>query len=301
MSAICFALPDDRPLAEKLSISLGARLGELDFHVFPDGETRIRLDTDCSGKSAILVYGGRDPNRTALPLYFAANAARASGASNIGLVVPYLPYMRQDTQFREGEAVSAVAYARFLSSSLDWVATIDPHLHRIRSLDAIFAIPALCLSSIPAITEWIAANVDNPVIIGPDEESSQWAEPVAQGLGTRWAVLSKIRTGDREVAVSLPDPEILRGRSPVIVDDIASSGRTLAEVARILRGLGAQPVTCVVVHALLADGAEAALREAGVTRLVSTNTLAHATNGIDIVPLLARRIREMLGGTRSTA
>jgi ribose-phosphate pyrophosphokinase len=298
VNALCFSLPQDLPFADGLSNALGATRGEVEVHVFPDGETRVGLGTDCFERNVILVYGGRDPNGNALPLHFAAQSAKAMGASSIGLVAPYLPYLRQDTQFNPGEAVSALAYARFLSASFDWIATIDPHLHRIRSLDDIFEIPALCISSVAAIAEWIRGNVVSPVIVGPDSESRQWVEPVARTLGVSWTTLTKTRTGDRQVTMSLPDPEIVRGRSAVIVDDIASSGKTLAEAATVLKGLGSRPVTCIVVHALLDQDAETALRDAGVARLVSTNTIAHSTNAIDVVPLLAARIRERLDATR---
>jgi ribose-phosphate pyrophosphokinase len=294
LNAICFAWPDDTQFCQGLSQSLGLPQAELEVHRFPDGETRVRLGADCNGKSVILVGTGRDPNRTALPLYFAAHAARAARASSIGLVAPYLPYMRQDRQFREGEAVSAFAYGRFLSGCLDWVATVDPHLHRIRSLDEVFAIPTLCISAMPAIAKWIAAHVPEPVIIGPDAESRQWVESVARELGVPWTTLSKNRTGDREVSVSLPDPTLLRGRSPVILDDIASSGHTLAEAARVLRGMGSLPVSCVVVHALLDAQAQEILQSAGVERLVSTNTIAHASNAVDVLPLLSAQLRPLL-------
>jgi ribose-phosphate pyrophosphokinase len=172
-------------------------------------------------------------------LQFAAGAARAKGAVRVGLVAPYLAYMRQDAQFHDGEAVSALHYGRFLSSVFDWVATVDPHLHRMKSLSDAYSIPAECVSSMPAVSDWIAANVANPVLVGPDRESTQWAEKVAQRLGVPWTILEKTRSGDRDVSVSLPDPALLRGRSPVIVDDIVSSGRTLAEAANGLRSLGA--------------------------------------------------------------
>ena len=145
-----------------------------------------------------------------------------------------------------------------------------------------------------AVSDWIAANVSDPVIVGPDAESTQWASSVAQRLGVPWTVLQKTRTGDRQVSVSLPDPQALRGRSPVIVDDIASSGRTLAEAVTALRSLTSQAVICVVVHALLAPDAESVIRSRGVARFVSTNTVAHATNAIDVVPLLAERIRLLI-------
>lgn len=298
---ICYSLTGeglvgDGAFAAGLSKALGASPGELEIHRFPDGETRVRLCTDCAGQSVIFVHDGRDANASALPLYFAAHAARAQGARRVGLVAPYLPYMRQDRSFHAGEAVSARAFAGFLSGCVDWIATVDPHLHRIHSLDEIFAIPALCISAMPAIADWIAAHVTAPVIVGPDAESRQWVDAVAGALAAPGMVLVKNRAGDRQVSVSVPDAQLLRGRSPVILDDIASSGHTLAETAKALRSQGSLPVTCVVVHGLLADGAEAALHAAGVERLVSTNTLAHASNGIDVIPLVARGIQALLEG-----
>jgi ribose-phosphate pyrophosphokinase len=299
MNAICLSFPWDVQIGRNLATALGAAHGNVGIHRFPDGETLVRIDVDCAGKNVILVCGGQNPDAGALPLCFAAHSARAMGAKNVGLVAPYLAYMRQDTTFHAGEAVSARAYGKFLSATVDWMTTVDPHLHRVKSLDEVFSIPAACVSSMPAVSEWIAANVTNPVIVGPDAESTQWASSVAARLAAPWTVLQKTRTGDRQVSLSLPDPEILRGRSPVIVDDIASSGHTLIEVAKRLRSLSTGPVTCVVVHALLEPGAEMAIRAAGVSSFVSTNTVAHASNAIDVVPLLAERIlatlREMPG------
>jgi ribose-phosphate pyrophosphokinase len=286
-----YSFPGDEDFGRRLADAVGGLHGVLDIHQFPDSETRVRLDTICSGKNVVLVNGGHDPNSHALPLYFATHGARESGASSVGLVAPYLAYMRQDCQFRTGEAVSALAYAEFLSSSFDWLATVDPHLHRIRRLDDVFTIPAICVSSAPAIAAWIAKNVRDPVVIGPDEESAQWVEKVAAELQVPWSTLVKTRTGDRQVSVSAPEPAILRGRIPVLVDDITSSGHTLAEAVAVLRRLGATEVICIVVHALLTEDAESVLHAAGMTRLVSTNTISHRSNAIDVVPLLASHLR----------
>jgi ribose-phosphate pyrophosphokinase len=235
MNAICFSFARDAHVGRRLAEVLSAEHQDVDIHHFPDGETRVRLPGDCANRSVILVCGGQEPNHSALPLLFAVHAARAMGATKVGLVSPYLAYMRQDTRFHDGEAVSAAVYGRLLSDALDWIATVDPHLHRIHSLDEIFSIPALCISSMPAVSDWIAANIADPVIIGPDDESTQWASSVAQRIGVSWTALRKTRTGDRQVSLSLPDPKILRGRRPVIVDDIASSGRTLVEAVKGLR------------------------------------------------------------------
>ena len=294
MSTIVFSFAQDARIGRSLAHAIGAEHHDVEIHRFPDGETRVRLPADCAKKRVILMCGGGDANANALPLSFAAHAARAMGASKVGLVAPYLAYMRQDTKFRSGEAISALAYGQFLSSSFDWMVTVDPHLHRIQSLDEVFSIRTECVSSVPAISGWIAANVQEPIIIGPDSESMQWASAVAKRIGVPWTVLNKVRTGDRQVSVSLPDPELLRDRSPVIIDDIASSGRTLVEAFNGLRSLASRPVTCVVVHALLTPDAEASIKSAAVARFVSTNTVAHPTNAIDIVPLIAERIRPML-------
>ena len=294
MSTICFSFPKDARLGGKLAAVIGAEHQLLDIHEFPDGEDLVKLSGTCIGRSVIIVCGGHHPNTSALPAYFAAATARSMGATKVGLVSPYLAYMRQDTRFHDGEAVSAVAYARFLASAFDWLVTVDPHLHRIKTLDAVFSVPTACVSSMPAIADWIRANVPQPVLVGPDRESTQWAETVARRIGCPWTILEKTRTGDREVTVSLSEPDVLRGRSPVIVDDIVSSGRTVIETILALRKLGAGPVTCAVVHALFAGDAESTIREAGVARLVSTNTVDHATNEIDVVPLMIEPVQSQL-------
>lgn len=294
MRPICFSFPQDARLGGELAAALEAEHHALDIHEFPDGETLVKLQGNCAQRRVILVGGGHRPNASALPAYFAAQTARSLGASSVGLVSPYLAYMRQDTQFHEGEAVSAVSYARFLSSAFDWLVTVDPHLHRLKSLETVFSIPASCVSSMPAVADWIRAHVTDPVLVGPDLESTQWAEAVALKLACPWTVLEKTRTGDRDVTVRLSDPHVLRGRTPVIVDDIVSSGRTMIETIHALRGLGAAPVTCVVVHALFAAETESAIREAGAARLVSTNTVGHATNEIDVVPLLVEPVQALM-------
>jgi ribose-phosphate pyrophosphokinase len=201
--------------------------------------------------------------------------------------------MRQDHRFDPGQSVSARSYAEFLSTIFDSLITVDPHLHRIHELESIFSIPAVAISAMPAVAEWIRANVPNPVLIGPDMESAQWVEPVASALNAPCVVLEKTRKGDRNVSVTHVPPEAVRGRAPIVLDDIASSGHTMAEVLQRLASIGVHDATCVVVHAVLAEGAEASLRAAGAKRVVSTNTVPHATNQIDVAPLLAAGLKRL--------
>jgi ribose-phosphate pyrophosphokinase len=143
----------------------------------------------------------------------------------------------------------------------------------------------------PAIAAWIRAQVSDPVIIGPDSESAQWTMRLGESIGAPVCVLEKTRLGDRNVRVSAPDRRVLDGRTPVIVDDVASSGRTVATAVESLLAAGSSSPICIVVHAVFAGDAEAAVRAAGAGRLVSTNTIAHGTNAIDVAPLIATAVR----------
>jgi ribose-phosphate pyrophosphokinase len=292
MKPILYCFPDCEQLAEPLLAMLGAERGRLEWRRFPDRESLVTLHDQCANRDAIFLCTLTDPDTKFLALYFAAMTARELGARRVGLIAPYLAYMRQDHRFTPGQAVSAHAFARLLSAHFDWLVTVDPHLHRIAKLDDIFSIPAVAVSAMPAVSEWLAANVPNPVLIGPDRESAQWAERVAKTLDAPCLILDKVRSGDRDVRVSAIDLTVVRGRNPVIIDDIASSGHTLAEALKGFAPLGIVAVTCVVVHALFSDGAAKMLREAGAKRVVSTNTVAHDTNAIDVVPLIAEEARK---------
>jgi ribose-phosphate pyrophosphokinase len=204
-------------------------------------------------------------------------------------VAPYLAYMRQDRPFHPGEAVTSRHAAGLLSRGFDWLVTVDPHLHRYHQLGEIYAIPAASLHAAPLLSAWIRNHVANPVLIGPDAESEQWVSAVASEAGAPFTVLEKIRHGDRDVDIRLRHLEHLADRTPVLIDDIIASGHTMLEAVRHVRTYNpAQPV-CLAVHGIFADKSDTALERAGA-RIVTTNTIAHASNAIDVTGLLAHAI-----------
>jgi ribose-phosphate pyrophosphokinase len=190
--------------------------------------------------------------------------------------------------------VTSRVVARLLSRSFDWLVTVDPHLHRYGSLGEIYTIPTRALHAAPLMSEWIRAEVANPLIIGPDSESEQWVAAVASDAGAPFAVLEKVRRGDRDVEIKLKDLSAWQGRTPVLVDDIISSGRTMLQAVKLLtiRGWG-RPI-CVAVHGLFADRSDAFLEQAGA-RLVTSNSIPHRTNRLDIAPALAKEIALAVG------
>jgi ribose-phosphate pyrophosphokinase len=290
MTPLVLSMPGYEQPAERLTEELGAERGELAVRSFPDGESHVRLVTPVRDREVIVVCGLERPDPKVLPLLFALETARELGAVRVGLVAPYLCYMRQDRAFQEGEAVAARLFAQVLSRSLDWLVTVDPHLHRIHDLAEIYTVPALVVHAAPALAAWIQQHVQRPLLVGPDIESEQWVSAVAARAGAPWISLRKTRRGDRDVEVSVPDVERWRDHVPVLVDDIVSTGRTLLETIGHLGRAGMRAPVCAVVHGLFAEGADQALAAAGAT-VVTCNSVAHPTNRIDLVPALAEAVR----------
>jgi ribose-phosphate pyrophosphokinase len=287
------ALPDSASLARRVGELAAMPVGTVESRPFPDGETYLRIDADCKDKSVVLVCTLDRPNDKILPLVFLADAARALGAKRVGLVAPYLAYLRQDRQFLGGEAVTSRTFARLVSGYTDWLVTIDPHLHRYDTLNAIYNVPTRVVHAAPAVAAWIAAHVARPVVVGPDVESAQWVTDVARRVGAPSVVMRKERRSDRVVEVSAPDLQAYRHHTPVVVDDMVSSAQTMVQTVRRLVGAGLPAPVCVAVHALFTDTAEQALRDAGVVQIVTTTSVPHSTNMIDVVPLLIEPIREL--------
>lgn len=292
MKPVILALPENEQFATGLAAKLQAEVGRMTVRRFPDGESYVRIESPVDGRNVALACGLHDPDSKIPALLFAASTARELGAARVGLVAPYLAYMRQDKQFKDGESVTSVHFAKLVSRYIDWLVTVDPHLHRRNSLDDIYSVPSVVVHAAPLLAQWIRANVDSPVLIGPDSESEQWVSEVARGASAPWFVLEKVRRGDRDVSVSIPDIAAIRGRTPVLVDDIISTARTMMAAVRHLTGQGLAAPVCVGVHAIFAGDAHAELLAAGAARIVTTNTIPNSSNAIDLTPAIAEALRD---------
>jgi ribose-phosphate pyrophosphokinase len=282
---------DTAVLAATLARGLECHFSPAAVHTFPDAETSVRIDPAAAAGRVLVVASLDRPNPKILPLLFLAQTLRDYGVKNLVLVAPYLAYMRQDRRFAEGEGVSARYFAGLVSAYFDALITVDPHLHRIQSLDEIYDIPATVVHAAPAVAEWITRCVQAPLLVGPDSESEQWVADLARRAGCPYIVLKKKRRGDRRVEVSIPEVQRWRRHTPVLYDDIIASGRTMLETVAHLLEAGLLAPVCIAVHGLFADGSDRLLREAGAARVVSTNSVRHETNDIDLAPLLVEVLR----------
>lgn len=294
MNRVLIALPGNEKMCQLLGHLIGAGVSALETRRFPDGETYVRLDPSIAGKQVIFVCTLDRPDEKFLRLVFSCAAARDLGAASVGLVAPYLAYMRQDKPFHPGEAVTAHHFASTLSPWIDWLVTVDPHLHRIHHLTDVYDARATVAHAAPVVATWIGANVSQPVLIGPDEESGQWISDIAGRAGAPFVALRKERLGDRDVKVTIPDLDKWSGRTPVIVDDIISTGQSMVETISGIRSEFAEKPVCIGVHGLFAGNAHADLAAAGAGRIVTCNTVLHETNAIDISAPLAASVAEML-------
>ena len=295
MTPLLLAYPGQETLAENLRRELDAEALAFEMRKFPDGETYLRIDGDVRDRVVVILCTLHEPDPRVLPLIYMVDTLRELGARAVGLAAPYLAYMRQDRRFHAGEAVTSSIFAQLLSAHIDWLVTIDPHLHRRASLDEIYNIPTAVAHAAPLLAQWIGANVIKPFVVGPDAESEQWVRAVADTVPCPYVVLEKIRRGDRDVSVSeIPDVGRWADRTPVLIDDIISSARTMSEAVRQLRAARLVGPVCLGVHGVFASRAYETLQEAGAARVVTTNSIAHASNDIDVSRLLAGPVQRFV-------
>lgn len=298
MKPLLLTLPGNEPVGRSLLAALDAEPVAFSTRSFPDGETFLRIDTDVRQRTVCVLCTLRDPDARFLPLAFAADTARELGARSVGLISPYLAYMRQDRRFEPGEALTSKYFARLLSSRFDWLVTVDPHLHRRKSLAEIYSIPAAVVHAAPRLADWVRTHVPDALLVGPDAESEQWVRAVAEAVPCPHVVLEKTRRGDRDVSVSsVPDERIRAGRTAILLDDIISSARTMIETVRQWTESGLPAPVCLAVHGVFAAHAYESLRAAGATRIVTTNSIPHESSEIDLGAEIADHVRRMIAWT----
>jgi len=288
--------------AKKLAHLLQTDFALVKRHPFPDGETKITLPTNLP-KRIIICRTLNQPNPKLTELIITASAARNQGVEHITLVAPYLCYMRQDIAFNEGEAISQKIVGKLLGDYFDSVITIDPHLHRINKLiEAIPTQQAVALHATNAMSEFLMQHFKDPVIIGPDEESAQWVKAIAEPHNWQYSVATKQRFDDKHVAVKLGGMKqintslsaeqamTIKGKDVIIVDDIASTGKTLEQTVKQLTQYQPASISVLISHAFFVDGSIERLNSLGVNNIWSSDSVIHDSNAFSIIKTIAEQL-----------
>lgn len=284
---------DYRAQAQALAKALQVDYQEVRRHQFPDGESLVQVPVDLP-QHVVLVRSLNQPNDKLIELFFAVSALRKHGVKRITLVAPYLCYMRQDAENHPGEAVSQQVIGKLLADCFDDVITVDPHLHRVQRLDQ--AIPihnAVAISAGEAIGQFLKTRYETGMLIGPDGESEQWVSGIARQIGFSYAVANKVRRGDKQVDIHMPERDYA-GLNVIIIDDMASTGRTIAQAAGKLLQAGVKQVDMVVTHPLFCIDSERFIQQSGVTHIWSTDSITHSSNAIFLADVLAKAVQKIV-------
>ena len=281
--------------AKKLAKSLNIESKMINCHHFPDGESLITLPEKLS-KRVIIYTSLNKPNNRLIELLFAAKGARKLGAKNLILVAPYMCYMRQDKTFLPGQVVSQQIIGEYLGDLFDFIITVDAHLHRVQNIKEIFPkCEAINLSASSEIAKFLSKLDERATLIGPDEESLQWVKKIAKACGLNFGVCKKNRLGDKAVEIEIPKIDLSSIEKVILIDDIISSGKTAAVSAKMLKKAGAKKIDCIVTHAVFAKGAQKILKEAGIDKIITTDSIPHRSNKIELAPVLSEAIYKILG------
>jgi ribose-phosphate pyrophosphokinase len=274
-------------IARNIAKALREEYSEVKFRKFPDGELYVKLQKDVKGKNVFLVqsfYG--DISDCIMEVLFAANTAKKLGAKKVTLIAPHFPYHRQDKSFHFGESVSIHSMGRLMDQTVDEIVIMDPHLHRIDSLSKIFKIKAIKVTANDTIAQYIKKNIKSAAIIGPDWESFKWAEYIGKKIGCEYHILHKKRWSSHKVKIYFRKGVELTGKKVVIIDDIISSGHTILETIKALKGIGIKDITVICVHGIFAEGSLKVLQKTGA-KILSCSTIPSAASKIDVSKALA--------------
>jgi ribose-phosphate pyrophosphokinase len=281
-------------LAKELAEELGISLSVAEVGAFADGETRVRIESDVRDSTVAIVQPTSPPvNDHLMTLALLADAARAAGAARVLGVVPYFGYARQEQRGRAGDARSAQVAARLLDMvGLDYLITLDLHAP---ALESALPMPVTSLRTdelfLPIVKRW---GLKNPVIVSPDAGGLKRAQRYVLELGVPLAVIAKDRPR-ADAAIMLQVLGDVRDRSCLIVDDMASTGRTLAAAAVALKEHGAKEVHAAFTHPVMAPDALDRIIAAPLGRLLTSDSIPFPRNPrlevARIAPLLASAVR----------
>ena len=291
-----FAGTANPALAQAVAERLGLRPGDRVLEHFPDGEVQIQIREDVRGDDVYIVQPTGPPvGEHLLELLLLADACRRAGAERTTGVVPYFGYARQDRRTNAGEPLGARLVAELMQAGgLDRVVAVDLHTPAI---EGCFAVPLEHLSAVSTLAETVRSGVaPEAVIVSPDLGAVKLAERYAGLLGLPVAIVHKSRVSGTEVSVHGLVGDVRR-RTPIVIDDMISTGGTVAAAIGALLAAGAVPdVTIVVSHALLVGPAAERLRGLPIHRLVATDSVAMAAHTgtplerVSLAPLLADAI-----------
>jgi ribose-phosphate pyrophosphokinase len=280
-------------IAGNLATSLHQPLLQATYKRFPDDEFYIRVLEPIAGEDVLIVQTAY-PDPKIVELLIMQDAVHDAGAKRIMVVLPYFGYSRQDKKFEEGEAISARAIAQHISLHADSVITVDPHKEHILKF---FTIPAYSCSAVSTIAQHLKEkNID--FILAPDKGAKDRAKEAAGLINCEYDYLEKTRIDGTTVKIT-PKKLDARGRHVAIIDDIISTGGTMANSIKELKKQGAKSVSVACTHGLFVGAAKEKLLSAGCDDIISTDTIENEFSKVSAAQCIAETLIKTLPHIRN--
>jgi len=287
--------PASKDLAKNVAKILGVELIDVDLKIFPDGESKVRIDGELDGKLAVIVQSTYPPVDVHLmQSFFIIGKARKMGAS-VCAVIPYLAYARQDKEFLNGEAVSMeLVGSIFNSSGAKNLVSVDVHSQMALSY---FKIPTYNVSAVPLLANYFKSQkLVQPLAVSPDIGGSERAQEFAKIIGTSSIALPKVRdknTGEVAIDTNAPELKTANGRDVILIDDIISTGGSIIKATEVLLKAGGRRVFVACTHALLINEALEKIMNAGASEVVGTNTVPSKVSKVDVAPAICDQVSKL--------
>ncbi len=276
-------------LARKLSRKIKANLVKSQVRVFADGESKITLSGDISKRKTIVVQSIYPPVDTNLVQALSLISKAKEKSSEVIAVIPYMGYARQDREFLPGEIVTMKVLGKlFKGAGASKIIAVD--IHSIIGLKH-FTIKTKNVTAIPDLVKYFKKlSLKNPLVVSPDQGGKDRAKEFAKEFGTKYIALEKKRdrkTGKVQIKTKNTD---VMDRDLILVDDMISTGESIVKATQFLKKQKCGRVYVACTHALLMNDAEKKIRKAGVTRIVSANTIPGKTSIVDVSNTIAKAI-----------
>ena len=278
-------------LARNLARKLKAKLVTSDVRIFPDGESKITLSKKLSKNTVVIVHAIHPPVDTNLIHVLSLVSKAKEIATNVIAVIPYMGYARQDREFLEGEVVTMKVIAQLFNGvGTSKVVVVD--IHSMIGLKH-FKIKTENVSAIPELARYFQKiRLKNPLVVSPDKGGEQRAKEFAVNFGSEYIALVKHRdrkTGN--VEIKTPNIDKVRNRDVILVDDMISTGGSIIKSTKFLKKQRCGRIFVACTHALLIDNAGEKIRKAGVSKIISTNTISGKTSIVDVSNAIAQAIK----------
>jgi len=256
-----------QPLSEKISTALKIPIIETQTKRFPDGELYIRILENIENEEVTIIQTTY-PDENIIELFLLLDAVKRAKAKTITVVIPYFGYARQDKQFKNGEPISAAALARLISTLADNIITVDPHKEHILDF---FTIPAKSVSAVKPIATYLKGKQID-LVLAPDHGALDRAKKAADHLQCDVDYLEKTRLDGSTISINPKNLEV-NGKTVAIIDDIISTGGTMAEAIKQLHSQDVKKIYVACTHGLFAGSAIKKLQEAGCEEIIATDTI----------------------------